>query len=83
MVGAKTRASLTSELRRLLPRRGRRGLQKQQSGSMSSYPVHRSLPPTRRCLPTRVLYPMAQELNSKLGGGRTLAQSRRETSYLL
>jgi len=27
MVGAKTRASLTSELRRLLPRRGRRGLQ--------------------------------------------------------
>jgi hypothetical protein len=47
MVGAKTHASLTSELRRLLPRRYT-VVFNQQSCSMSSHPVHRSLPPTRR-----------------------------------
>jgi hypothetical protein len=55
MVGAKPRASLTSELRRLLPRRYAAAFN-QQSCSMSSHPVHRSLPPTRRfCSDVRIV----------------------------
>ena len=66
MVGAKTRASLTSELRRLLPRRGRRGLQKQQSAlcqatlSIGPYLLLEGAVPRRR------LYPVALGLNAFL-----------------
>jgi len=52
MVGAKTRASLTSELRRPVPRRARRGLQTKER-PMSSYPVQRPLPPVARALNAR------------------------------
>jgi hypothetical protein len=56
MVGAKRIAPLTSEPRQPTPRRVRRGLQLTES-SMSGYPVHRSLPPARRCLPTPLILP--------------------------
>ena len=48
MVGAKGVTPLTSRLRQPAPR-PYAVVNKQQSAPMSSYPVHRSLPPARRC----------------------------------
>src|SRR5215212_4078545 len=63
MVGAKTRASLTSELRRPVPRRARRGLQTKER-PMSSYPVQRPLPPARRPCSEERLVPQGTWLNA-------------------